>query len=174
MRKIAIIGCGGSGKSTLARRLGQRLGMPVHHLDSLFWKPGWVETPRAEWGAIQEKLCDQEAWVIDGNYGGTMDIRLRASDTVIFLDLPTSVCLLGAIQRFLRHRGRVRPDMAPGCPERLGFEYFLWIWRYRKDRRPKVLQRLEQLKAQKQVIVLRSRRSIRDFVEAADYTNESE
>jgi len=103
-----------------------------------------------------------------------MDIRLRASDTVIFLDLPTSVCLLGAIQRFLRHRGRVRPDMAPGCPERLGFEYFLWIWRYRKDRRPKVLQRLEQLKAQKQVIVLRSRRSIRDFVEAADYTNESE
>ncbi len=48
MKRLAIVGCAGAGKSTLARLLGQILGLPVFHLDALFWRPGWVETPLDE------------------------------------------------------------------------------------------------------------------------------
>src|SRR5215510_1182243 len=127
MRRVAILGCGGSGKSTLARSLGRLLRLPVHHLDQLYWKPGWVETPANEWLAIQGRICEEPAWIIDGNYGGTIDLRLAAADTVILLDLPTWACLLGAVRRFLKYRGSVRPDMSAGCPEQLTGEYVWWI-----------------------------------------------
>src|SRR5262245_37858961 len=119
MQRITIIGCGGSGKSTLANNLGRLLGLPVHHLDRLYWKPGWAATPKSEWASIQEGLCGRPAWSMDGNYGGASEIRLLASDTVIFLDMPTRMCLWGAIRRFLKYRGGIRPDVPAGCPERL-------------------------------------------------------
>src|SRR4030095_14149138 len=131
MRKIMIIGCGGSGKSTFAVSLGKRLQIPVYHLDQLYWKPGWVETPKAEWIARMETLCSQDVWIIDGNYGGTMDVRFASSDTAILFDLPTRTCLYGALRRLFIFRGRNRPDMAPGCPERLDFKYLWWISTYR-------------------------------------------
>ena len=53
MERVLIIGCGGSGKSTLARQLGEKTGLPVVHLDKLFWHPGWVESPPEE---IDEKI----------------------------------------------------------------------------------------------------------------------
>src|SRR5262245_26540390 len=112
MRRVAIIGCGGSGKSTLAATLSRLLGLPVYHMDQLYCKPGWVETPAAEWRSIQERLCEEPAWIIDGNYGGTMDLRLAAADTLILIDLPTWVCLAGAVRRYLKYRGSVRPDMS--------------------------------------------------------------
>ena len=91
MDKIVIIGSSGSGKSTLAARLGPILNLPVYHLDRLFWRPGWQETPRDEWRMLQQKLCAEPQWIIDGNYSGTLDVRLAACDTVIWLDLPTVV-----------------------------------------------------------------------------------
>lgn len=94
MQRIALIGSPGAGKATLARCLGQALGLPVYHLDALYWKPGWEPTPRAEWRELQLRLVAGDRWLIDGNYGGTMAIRLTAADTVICLDLPRWVCLL--------------------------------------------------------------------------------
>jgi adenylate kinase family enzyme len=164
MQRITIIGCGGSGKSTLASNLGHLLGIPVHHLDRLYWKPGWAETPKPEWASIQERLCDQRTWIMDGNYEGTMGIRLLASDTVIFLDMPTRICLWGAIQRFLKYRGGIRPDVSAGCPERLSLVYLLWIWTYRRKRRPRILYMLRQLSPEKYVVILKSRRSVKDFL----------
>lgn len=114
-----IIGCGGSGKSTLATRLGEKLSLPVHHLDRLFWQWGWKELPKDEWRKTQEKLCAEPEWIIDGNYAGTMDVRFVAADTIIYLDVSTLTCLLGAIKRFVCFYGRTRPDMTEGCPERL-------------------------------------------------------
>ena len=84
MRKISIIGSGGAGKSTFAKRLSSILEVPVYHLDSMFWKPGWVETEREEWADLQRSVCEKSEWILDGNYGGTIDVRLRTSDTVIF------------------------------------------------------------------------------------------
>ena len=93
MRRILLIGAGGSGKSVLAARIAAQSGLPLIHLDALFWKPGWVETPRDEWKRIVEELIQRDAWVMDGNYGGTLDLRLAACDTVLFLDFPPIVCL---------------------------------------------------------------------------------
>lgn len=166
-RRILLLGSGGSGKSTLARRLGAILGLEVIHLDALFWRPGWVQTTREEWARLQESLLAQDRWIIDGNYGGTLDIRLAAADAVILLDLPRRICLYRALLRTLHSRRQPRPDMAPGCAERLNADYlkFLWwIWTYPTCRLPRLLQRLEQLPPDKQVFRLRSDREVGAFV----------
>ena len=173
MNRIAIIGCGGSGKSTLARRLGRKLQLPVHHLDRLYWQPGWTEPPGDEWRERQEHLCEGDEWIIDGDYCSTMDIRLAAADTIILLDLPRRACLMGALRRFLAFRGRTRPDMTEGCPERLDREYLKWIWNYRRDRRPATLEKLKELNGMKKTIRLTSRDDIEDFVGAAEIRPEA-
>jgi adenylate kinase family enzyme len=78
MKRVLVIGCGGAGKSTFAARLGTKVGLPVVHLDALYWRPGWQKTPEAEWQEVVEGLVRREAWVMDGNYGGTMDLRVTA------------------------------------------------------------------------------------------------
>src|ERR1051326_8693301 len=88
-----------SGKSVLATRIAAQTGLPLIHLDALFWKPGWVETPRDEWRRTVEELVEGDAWVMDGNYGGTLDLRLAACDTVLFLDFPPIVCLCRVLKR---------------------------------------------------------------------------
>lgn len=164
MKRIAIIGCGGSGKSTLARQLGEILGIEVIHLDRLNWQPGWVATPKEEWEALQEEIVQRDSWIIDGNYGGTMTIRLAAADTVIFLDYPTLTCLYRALKRRILYRGRNRPDIGPGCPEKIDLSFIKWIWEYRRTRRPSVLNRIEQHSSGKKVIILRNPREATAFL----------
>src|SRR5687767_8178275 len=86
--RVMIVGNGGAGKSTLARALGERTGLPVVHLDALYWQPGWVEPPREEWRATQRQQLAGSDWIADGNYGGTMEERLRLADAVVLLDHP--------------------------------------------------------------------------------------
>lgn len=100
-----MVGSGGAGKTTFARELGGRLGLPVIHLDEHYWRPGWVETPRDQWRLVQERLVAGDAWVVDGNYGGTLDLRFKAADTVVMLDYPRLVCLGRALRRSLVKRG---------------------------------------------------------------------
>ena len=164
MQRVLVIGSGGAGKSTLAREIGARTGLPVVHLDALYWQPGWLPTPDAEWRAIVEQLVARDAWVMDGNYGGTLDTRLAACDTVVFLDLPRAVCLTRIVRRWLRNVGRTRADMAPGCPERMTWEFVRWIWDYPRAHRPNVLRRLAALPAGTAVVILRSRRAVRRFL----------
>jgi len=166
MRRVLVIGSGGAGKSTFAVALGRRAGLPVIHLDALYWRPGWVEAPPDEWRATVARAIAGEAWVMDGNYGGTLAERLAAADTAIFLDLPRTLCLARVVLRWLRHAGRTRPDMAPGCPEQLTWEFVRWIWSYPRDRRPDVLRRLAALPPSTQAIVLRSPREVSDFLAA--------
>lgn len=166
MRKVLVIGSGGSGKSTLAQQLGERTGLPVIHLDSLFWRAGWQEPPRDEWAARVDELVRGDGWIMDGNYGGTLERRLAVCDTVIFLDLPRALCLWRIISRGLRYRGRTRPDMAEGCNEQLTWEFVRWVWGYPRTRRPGVLKKLGELSEGQKVYVLRSRREVRRFLES--------
>ena len=165
MRRVLVIGSGGAGKSTFAARLGERTGLPVIHLDALYWRAGWRETPREEWAARVEELLRGEAWIMDGNYGHTLERRLAACDTVVFLDFPRYLCLWRVLKRRVLFRGRSRPDMAEGCRERLNWEFVRWVWTYRRERRPRVLKRLSGLGEGQRAFVLRSPREARRFLE---------
>ena len=166
MQRVLVIGSGGAGKSTLAARIAARAGLSVIHLDSLYWRAGWVETPAEEWTRIVTELTARPAWVMDGNYGGTLDLRLTACDMVIFLDVPRLRCLTRVIWRWLRYHGRSRPNMAAGCEERLDWEFVKWIWSYPSRRRPAVLAKLATLG--KPVAILRSTADVERFVAALD------
>lgn len=160
MSRILLIGSGGAGKSTVARRLGDKLGIEVIHLDSVYWRPGWVEPPKAEWRRTIGELIHKNSWIMDGNYSGTLDQRLEACSEVIFLDLPRATCVWRVLKRAFRYRGQTRPDMGAGCPERLTFEFILWIWHYPSRTRPKILQALEGLRRDQTILHLRSQAEI--------------
>ena len=139
MKRVLVIGCGGAGKSTLARRMGKVLGLPVIFLDKHFWKPGWVETPQGEWVEILKRLVARDAWIMDGSYTATLEMRATAADTIVFVDTARWRCIVRALRRVLRYRGKTRPDLPEGCPEGFDWQFLMWIWSYRKRSRPKIL-----------------------------------
>jgi adenylate kinase family enzyme len=159
-----VIGSSGAGKSTLARRLSEILRIEVVHLDKEHWKPGWTEPPKDVWRKRVEELVSGDAWIIDGNFSGTLDVRLAACDTVVFLDLPRTICLWRVLKRVVTLHGETRQDMAEGCREKLDLPFFLWIWNYPSRTRPKVLALIEKHCRGKQVVRLRSPEAVEKFL----------
>ena len=159
-----MIGPGGAGKSTVANQLGKLLNMQVIHLDKLYWHAGWIETPKSNWRETVAELLGRDAWIMDGNYSGTLDLRLQACDTVIFLDMSRALCIWRVLKRAIMYRNKSRPDMAEGCPERLTVEFLLWIWNYPRKTRPKVVRMLESAVAEKRIIWLRSQADVEHFL----------
>ena len=125
MQRVMIIGPCGAGKSTLAFELERRLGLPLVHMDKLNWQPGWVDSQDEVLLARVKREVAEDRWLIEGNYGGTMGPRLERADTVVYLDFPIALCFGRVLKRVWRYRGRVRPDMAEGCPERFDLQ-FMW------------------------------------------------
>ena len=164
MRKVLVIGSGGSGKSTFATKLGELLNLEVHHLDQLYWRPGWVETPREEWLKTVTELINSDSWIIDGNYGGTLDVRIQKCDTIIFLDLSRWLCLWRIVTRALRYRNGKRPDMAEGCREKLDLEFVQWVWNYPRQGKPKVVKLLAEYSQGREIVWLRSRAEVKSFL----------
>lgn len=146
MHKILIIGSSGTGKSTLALELGEILNLPVHHLDIYFWKPNWVQNDREQFDAALTEILKKEKWIIDGDYGRTMEWRLRFADTVIFLDYPTRIALYRAFKRRITYRNKTRPSITKGCNEKIDWEFIKWIWNFRRNHRQKTLELLEKNK----------------------------
>ena len=132
MHRVLVIGSPGAGKSTLSHALARRTGLPLHHLDRMFWLPGWVERDRDEGRAELARVLAQDCWIIDGNYGSTLPLRIARADTVVWLDYPTALCLGRALRRWWMYRGHSRPDMTEGCPERLDGEFLLYILNFRR------------------------------------------
>jgi adenylate kinase family enzyme len=142
MRRIVILGCSGAGKSTFARALGAKLGLPVVHLDALFWRPGWTEPEPGEFRAAVEAAVAGEAWITEGNFvSRTFDLRLPRADTVIFIHQPRWLCAFRILWRVATffHRGS-RPDLAEGCPEKFDWTFFLWTWNFEKQSQPRILE----------------------------------
>jgi adenylate kinase family enzyme len=166
MRKVLVIGSSGAGKSVFAAQLAERTGLPLIHLDALYWSPGWVKTPKDAWTRTVDELLARDAWVMDGNYAGTLDRRLDACDTAVFLDLPRTLCLWRAVKRRIIFHRRSRPDMREGNDERLTWQFIRWIWTYPRERRPGVLAKLAALRSDQRAVVLRSRTEIETFLRA--------
>ena len=159
-----IIGNSGAGKSTLSRVLHQKLDLSLIHLDQLYWLPGWNEPQKEEWRETVHKASKEDSWIMDGNFRSSMDIRLQYADTIIFLDINRWVCIFQVLKRILKYYGRTRPDMTEGCPERLDWEFFQYIYHYNRDFRPGLMAMLKNCRQEQQVIILQSKKAIADFV----------
>src|SRR5271166_611162 len=155
MQRVLVMGPPGSGKSTLARNLGARFGLPVFHLDQIYWRPGWIEAPAEVFGAEVERIAGLPAWVIDGNYTNTIASRLRAADTVVYLDVPAWLFMLRIAWRILINYGRIRADAAPGCPEWLDPTFLRFAWSWNRTQRGRNLALVESFRGHK--IILRTR-----------------
>jgi adenylate kinase family enzyme len=166
MKRIMIIGICGAGKSTLARCLHAKIGLELIHLDQHHWQPNWVEPTKEAWSNTVTDLVKKDAWIMDGNFGRTMDIRLERADTIIYLNYPTGLCLWRVLKRVRKYNGTTRPDMPQGCPEHLdiGFLWYVLTFKHRNRRRD--LNKLEKWRAEKQVFILNNDREVEAFVKS--------
>ena len=158
MKKIIVIGCPGSGKSTVSRALHNKTGIPLYHLDMMYWN---ADKTTVEKSVFLERLSDvleKDEWIIDGNYSSTMELRMVACDTVIFLDYPLAVCLDGIRER----RGKPRSDM-PWIETEEDLEFIEFIKNYNEQQKPKVLELLKKY-SDKNIIILESREQADAFL----------
>jgi adenylate kinase family enzyme len=163
----------GAGKSTFSKALSARTGLPLIHLDLHFWKPGWVEPPDDEWREKQNRLLADDEWIADGNYHGTLELRLERAETVVFLDTPWWTCARRAFARGVRKRPVVS-ELPDGCDEsawrRLRSEWGI-VWRISRGRyseRERELGILSRHGQHAALHVLRSKRAVREFLDGLD------
>jgi len=149
VKRVIVVGPGAAGKTTLAARLAEITGLPVIELDKLFWQPGLAATPPGEWAAIQRTLTAQETWIMDGDLGpyDVIGVRLRAADTVVFLDFAPLRCVWRAIRR-----SRERAD------------FWKWLLTYRRRSRPALLREVAAHAGHLDIYVLPTPRAVRQFV----------
>jgi adenylate kinase family enzyme len=150
MQRVVILGRGGSGKSILAQQLSKKLALPVIELDSIFWQPDLRPAPEPEWTEIQRELVARDCWIIDGDlgpYDTGLALRLRAADTIIVLDFPLWRCGWQAVRRSRETR-----------------EFWIWVFRYRRDRRPAINQAIATHAPHATVHMLHNPRQVRRFL----------
>ena len=164
MERILIIGCSGAGKTTLAKELSQKLGLPLIHLDQLWWTGDWKHVTREEFDSRLAMAVNMDQWIIDGNYSRTIPMRLPKCDTIIYLDFNRWECLLGMFQRVMRYRGKKRPDMGGNCKERFDWEFIKFIWNFNKNNRVQNYTWIAQAKHARS-IVLRNRKQVKMFLD---------
>jgi len=163
MKRVLILGNSGTGKSTLAVRLGLETGLPVVHLDAHFWLAGWIKPNRDEWQEEVNELLSGETWIMDGNFRRTLSLRLNRTDTVIYLDFPRRICLLRIFKRLLSYWGKTRPDLAPGCKEKIDWSFIKWVWNFPRDVRGKVFDDISAHQQKLNLIVLYNNRHVEEF-----------
>lgn len=171
--RICVIGCSGGGKTTLARALGHRLDIPHISMDkAFFWLPGWKKRGKSEERALILKAVAAERWIMDGTGSSSFDLRIPRTDVVVWMRLPRWLCLLSVFRRVATSFGRVRPDMAPGCPEKCPDREFLtYIWNFERRIAPHIAYQLALHGPHVLIFTLKSRREVAhllDLVSAAD------
>ncbi|QTD40373.1 topology modulation protein [Sporosarcina sp. Te-1] len=166
MKRVMVIGVSaGVGKSTFARRLGEKLGIEVTHLDRLYWQPGWKEAPAVEFSQAQEEIVQRERWIIEGNYTSTFPIREPLADTVIYLELPLYVCLYRVLKRRIQFHGKTRDDLTEGCPEKIDWPFLRFILTTYDRRKKNMKERLERYATEgKTVYYFRSSKEIKEYL----------
>ena len=166
MQKIIIIGCPGAGKSTFSRALQGKTGLPLIHLDMLFWNADKTNVSREEFDQKLSRILKQDKWIIDGNYGRTLEMRLQECDTVFLLDFPVSVCLSGVESRI----GKPREDM-PWTEQEFDEEFKEWIKDFPKKELPHVYKLLGEYK-DKNIVVFKSHNEINSYLEELKVTDQ--
>lgn len=161
-----ILGSAGAGKSTLAKEIGEITGIEVLHLDTLFWKPGWVQESKEQFEKKISNYAKRDSWIMDGNYRGTMDIRIEYADTIIFIDVPRLICLYRVIRRRFKYRGKTRPDLTVGCNEKIDMEFLKWIWGFPKRNRSEIITKMKLNSETKEIFFLKDQKDKENLIES--------
>ncbi len=133
MKKIAIAGISASGKSTISRTIAEKTGLPLFHMDQLFWKGNWEEIPEAEYLKTHAELIKKDEWIIEGYVDEKMSDRLKAADIVLYLDYSGVRCALQLVKRWVQHRKKSRPELHEDAQEKFSWS-FLWLVLTRGER----------------------------------------
>jgi adenylate kinase family enzyme len=165
MRRVLVVGCAGAGKTTLARKLAERSGLPLVHLDFHYWRPGWRPPDDSNlWREQVIALTQAPAWIMDGNYSNTYDIRMPRADTLVWLDYPRAVCMRRVLLRTLLGYGRTRADLPSACPERFDIPFLRYVWHFPQRHRPRIVDAIERFGRQLRIARLRSDREAAEFL----------
>lgn len=160
MKKIMVIGSPGAGKSTFARKLQEKTNFPLYYLDMLWHKADKTNVSREEFDARLGEILQKDAWIIDGNYQRTLEMRLQACDTVFLLDFPLKICLAGVKSRI----GKPREDM-PWVETEFDAEFKQWILDFPTNQLPQIYVLLEKYKENKEIIIFKSRKVADAYLE---------
>lgn len=163
MSKIIVLGCPGAGKTSFSKRLSNKLDISLYHLDKFFWISNDKHVSQEEFDLKVSELCQNQDWIMDGNYGRTVDNRLKNCETVIYLDYPLRVCLWGATERMLRNRGKSRDDIGEEYKEKFDKDVLKFILKYHRTDRKIMLEKLQKL-PEKDVVILSSRKEAKNFL----------
>lgn len=142
--KIMLFGRPGSGKSTFANQLGQKLNIPVYHLDKYFYEAHWKERPYQDFLRIQQELVNLDHWIIDGNATKSLETRWAKADVVIYFLFPRLICLWRVIKRKFTKKDPKIDDRPPNCPEIISWKFFVYIWTFNQ----RVEAQITKLRAQ--------------------------
>ena len=159
MKKVIVIGCPGSGKSTFSKSLHKITNIPLFHLDRMFWNADKTTVEKTVFLDRLSKAVQNDAWIIDGNYASTMEFRIQACDTVIFLDYPLDVCLNGINER----KGKIRSDLPWTEPDEEDAEFIEFIKNYNSQSRPRVIDLLNKY-SHKDIFIFSSRTQAEVFL----------
>lgn len=159
MFKAIVIGSPGSGKSTFARKLRDAAGLPLYHPDLLWHKPDRTNISREEFDLRLSEWIKEDRWIIDGNYGRTLETRLKACDTVFLFDLPTEICLTGAEARI----GKKRDDL-PWIETEFDEEFRQWIVDFRAEQLPRIYALLETYRENRRIVIFHSHEEADEWI----------
>ena len=159
MKKVIIIGCPGSGKSTFARKLSAITGLPLYHLDMMYWNKDRTTVEKDVFVERLQNAMSEDMWIIDGNYNSTMEMRLKECDTVFFLDYPTQICIDGIESR----RGKARSDIPWVENNYVDVEFVEFVNRFNSDSRPGIIGLLEKYSS-KNIMIFRSRNESEEYL----------
>ena len=158
MKKIIVIGCPGSGKSRFSKNLNKITGIPLYHLDMIYWNADKTTVEKEVFLERLSEILQKDSWIIDGNYASTMEVRMRECDSVFFLDYPTDICLDGIRER----RGKARSDM-PWVESGEDEEFIEFVKNYALQSRPQVIALLDKYHF-KNIFIFKSRSEADNFL----------
>ncbi|MEY8262387.1 adenylate kinase [Oscillospiraceae bacterium 50-60] len=160
LERIIVIGCPGAGKSTLARRLRDETGLPLYYLDMIWHKPDQTTVSRDEFDSRLREIVSGDKWIVDGNYGRTLEMRFQFCDTVFLLDLPADECLTAAESRI----GKPREDL-PWLETEFDEEFRQWILNFSRNELPTVYRLIDRYRGEKDIYIFYSRDDIERYLE---------
>lgn len=163
MEKVLIIGSNGAGKSTFSFSLAEGTGLPLIHIDQIYWCGNWQVTPQAEFDQLVLAEALKPSWIIEGNNIRSLPGRLQHADTVFWFEFPPLICIKNILIREWRYRGAARPDMPEGCKSRLSLKFLLYACRFNRRNRKNIAAMLEKV-PHVQVIRFTGRRQVAAYL----------